>query len=674
MTTEHTPCCDPEPLCLRARHRGLAGLVTLGCALLGACDDPRGAPGLTATSPRDGDEPVLDPAEQWCPKDRRIARVGPGACVDKSNAKGSWDAVKLFADGTPSLAGAGVPPKGLANYCQYTWTPTGSYQGDPDLGLLDGIGAHASDCEVVWQQSDPLSEALSPALSATYLDHLDAPAAEELTGTRQPVMVAVIDSLSKTSADGRSSHGESMGALIEGVHCAGQPCDSSVHYRLALPRYLDEQHATQRDWVSGGNFGSQGELARAIFGAVREWETHGSVGHLILNLSVGWEPSFGGTGAPANMPAPVRAVFDALQYASCKGALIVAAAGNASGSCEAGPMAPALWENHLAPGIAACNDLGAPNRPAFTSSDRLVYAAVGLRHDGRLIASTRDGDLPRLAAPAFAAVNDAPGAPHVPMTGSSLAAASVSAVASLVWSYEHTLPPSAVIQRIYDTGIADVMTTPGATVTLPEFGVPGIPRRVSACKALAACVPTLIDTCPDVTCNDLPPDLAGLAVAASDAYAAIEALSTTPVFVDLRGTFNPRKQCDDACGIELMVRTTSGVSGDPCDRDHVVGLDRATSPQPRSTPCPACWISNGAADTAYLMLDDIYDQTPITGVGLVVTTNGNRERIELGALALSSDEPLTVTLPGNAIAANSTVIMHITYADGDTQSHELRVQ
>ncbi|HEY0132993.1 MAG TPA: S8 family serine peptidase [Nannocystis sp.] len=674
MTTEPITHCDPKPPGLPASHLRLAGAVTLGCALLGACDETpgRAAPGPSeapsATTPREGqqaddDEPITVPADQ-CPDDRRIVRAPPAACVSVPGDHGHWNAVQLFADGTPSLAGAGTPPPGLAGYCQLTWAPDTSHAA-PDLQVLGPLGAHESDCEVVWQQSDVLSDALSPALSATYLDHLDAPEAGDLLGARHPVVVAVIDSLSKATADGRSSHGESVGALIDGVQCPDAACDSRVRYRLALPRYLNQQDETQVDWVKGGNFGSQGELAKAIFGAVREWENHGSAGHLILNLSVGWEPSFGGPGAPADMPAPVRAVFDAMQYASCKGALIVAAAGNAAGACEEGPMAPAMWENHLAPSNAVCETIGAPaapGRPAITPNDRLVYAVAGLRHDGRLLASTREKGRPRLAAPAFVAVNDAAGAPNIPMTGSSLAAASVSAVASLVWSYQHTLSPGAVIQQIYAAGVADVATT------LADFGVKQVTHRVSACKALAACTTTPTSECPAVVCDDVPPDIIGLGAASTAAFAG---LATPPVNVSL-GNFSS-KECEDACGTKITVRTAPGVLGDPCERDAVIGLNRSTSPQPRGTICPACFITNGAPDTAYLVIEEKYDLHTIAGVNLTVITEGKEHPIELGVLALSSSKPLTVRLPADLIDATSTATLHVTFADGEIQDNEIPV-
>ena len=96
--------------------------------------------------------------------------------------------------------------------------------------------------------------------------------------------------------------------------------------------------------------------AAGIVEAVERWRTadYGSnpTPHLVLNLSAGWEPSYFGGDGP-DMPVRVRAVKTALEYASCHGALIVAAAGNDGANNDTIDPDQVIVLNKLNPQIAS---------------------------------------------------------------------------------------------------------------------------------------------------------------------------------------------------------------------------------------------------------------------------------------------------------------------------------
>jgi hypothetical protein len=119
-----------------------------------------------------------------------------------------------------------------------------------------------------------------------------------------------------------------------GVNCVG-----FVSHNLALPMVTP----TIATPALGGFFGYQSQLAASLQAAVSDWKAHNAGAaaadetpheRLVINVSLGWEPIYGGAvpaAGPAGLAPPVRAVYDALQHAACNGALVFAAAGNDPG-------------------------------------------------------------------------------------------------------------------------------------------------------------------------------------------------------------------------------------------------------------------------------------------------------------------------------------------------------
>ncbi|MEM7677406.1 MAG: S8/S53 family peptidase [Myxococcota bacterium] len=181
-------------------------------------------------------------------------------------------------------------------------------------------------------------------------------AAAEQGKNRSPrPRLAIIDSApsSKTPgwtdglpADAYLDHGVALARVAEDLLChegnSNGPCLADVVSVQAL------------DPDSKGSFrGSLGALAAAIYRAVDEAP---APDRLTINLSLGWInfPALGGEfgdiyANPSETPA-AGAVHEAIQYARCHGASVVAAAGNRVGaydSClEENPIFPARWVHH----------------------------------------------------------------------------------------------------------------------------------------------------------------------------------------------------------------------------------------------------------------------------------------------------------------------------------------
>lgn len=180
------------------------------------------------------------------------------------------------------------------------------------------------------------------------------------------VLVAVLD-VSPDSVEGvpvgRIGHGHAVGSIIHDSTCPWGnqgACATREISTLALPLTKPDV----RDWSTGGTFGSQADVAQAIFRTLNV--AQGQVDQqgplpLIINLSLGWDPRW--TDSPlgrrlvgVNVPGPVESVRRALEFASCRGAVVFAAAGNnPNGTALAtGPMLPAAWESTNAPSYADC--------------------------------------------------------------------------------------------------------------------------------------------------------------------------------------------------------------------------------------------------------------------------------------------------------------------------------
>jgi hypothetical protein len=364
-----------------------------------------------------------------CVEQRRL--LVPLSC--SSISEPAWSLSSPFA-----VPEAVLPPV-LRNWCLMT-APHGTPR--PTLGV-----PVSADLPNVFPQSSGFASVLWPSLNQRFLAQSSALQGLPLEDAAlAPVDVAVIDDAWNRGpgepGDGYRRHGRTLGLIIRELTCPDGQYD-------ACPLYLSNHRALRCD---EGRSGTRVHLARAIYEAVIAWQqresTRTSSAKLIINLSIGFED---------DGMIDTLLVQNAIEVATCHGALVVAAAGNllpnGSGS---GPLLPGGFASLPVP--ADCSAHALPDARGFEAAPLLrplVEAASGLeaRDVWLPLLTTRPGGRPAIAAPGFHAVAGDPltgtpfGASDV-LTGSSVATAVTSAIAALVWAHVPALEPIDVVASI----------------------------------------------------------------------------------------------------------------------------------------------------------------------------------------------------------------------------------
>jgi hypothetical protein len=331
-----------------------------------------------------------------------------------------------------------------------------------------------------------------------------------------PVRVAVVDATPRKlgmKAPDRSGHGFAVSRVAGTLACPKpddvECTDRVVVAHLALPIIDEMQGNLDEDWDHGGRTGTPLHLSDALEEAIEEWRPVRQRQHLIINLSVGWDPI-----KLDERDDAVRRIRTLLERASCLGALIVAAAGNFTGS--SGPIYPAAFEAQPAPRGDRCHALLAPELgPKQTAIERARWEAkpryAPLVHsvgavdalDQRTLVNRRWGQ-PRLSAlGATVTVPGPPGTPHTPvMDGTSMSAAIVSGIAAKVWAVRPDLDAAGVMQIVYESGmplkVGNSVERPQTEYCLNQKYGPcsGWPvRRASLCRAMSRVTPSWRPVC-----------------------------------------------------------------------------------------------------------------------------------------------------------------------------------
>jgi hypothetical protein len=607
---------------------------------------------------RADDDDVIEPRmgsveDEVCPIDRYIARrIVAGPCPSIGTTSNHWAGEKLFGDDATGI---------LGRYCLYEWEGTG----DPSAGAITTLDTHAafekvaSDCEGISREADVLTDTLQLKLRDIFRLGVGRATAKDLGITalndpREPVTVAVIDTappLEEPPVPDRSKHGESMARIIEDIACPGgyPGCAVEVQRVLGMPRWeggYDELH--------GGVAGGFSDVSRAIVDTVRAWAAENAASnedsHLVLNLSLGWEPPIFGGEEPnwMNMDATPAAVYNALEFASCMGVIVVVAAGNDRGVCtDGGPLNPGGWETRPAPTTTRCqNAFGISNPVVDNGAYRpLVYAVGGGGLFDGLMPETREGSLPRLIAPATHVV--AGDDPIPPVTGTSVAAAAVSAAAANVWAHNPSLLPSAVMTLIYNQG----ELVPGYT---SEFRLvdtlPASVRRVDVCEAVErACQLPGATGCnlanPLPCLNDpSPPTAADLAAELAD--------------LDVGETIDPgfsgaAELCGAVCSgnedFDLIVANGEAATCPVATDDPLLHITR---PQPDTIGCPACTINGYTVSYAVHECFETYD---IENISVILEFESHRdEAFAFGPRDLAYQQPNQLLLDAARVYSDMT--------------------
>jgi hypothetical protein len=456
---------------------------------------------------------------------------------------------------------------------------------------------------------------------------------------------------------GRYHHGLVMGEIIRELGCPAGPsapgsaCVAQISNHLALDLLAPGVH----DPLNGGIFGQQTLTARAVHGALKDWDLHNASAtpetrqpRLVINLSVGWDGAYGGAyNVVTDLPAPVRAVHAAITHAVCRGAVVIASAGNDPGGPNPapGPAFPAGWEMKPAPTASQCAEMEGPayssggEFPIFPSSppasvyQPLVFAAGGVRGDDQSIAIARTGGRPRLAAPAAHALAkvtrpDGSVGPTDMYTGTSVAAAVASGVAATVWGYRPHLSGAEIMDLVR---VGSVPLDVPADFCLGGFPCPWASgdarrtiRRVSVCGAVqTACGSGTVDRCPGTAfgCTTRGP------------YTGHVPRLTPAQQASIDGTFPPTTWDPTGGGAASYWTLAPGVG--VCGHSDFANIDPAfpnvtcpfrqyysaplrpwTGPQPAANPCPACdvWLASAPAG------DDTYDATLTLGIDPAYTS------------------------------------------------------
>ena len=542
-----------------------------------------------------------------CPAWRQVAtkRTPDAACPQpKALSGGKWEVRHLFhaetaAESWSAEYAAALPPA-LRPFCVYETTANQPQTLDKLQKQLERINS-LRDINMGCASVTPSAERWE-----FYQEHfLQQEAVDWISGLesdverddppRGAVDLVFLDTQPDGSNDapGRSDHGFALARLAEDLLCdpGTPPCRARIHHQLALPIAdfdPNDMEKTVIDSEGGGYFGRIGDLANALQRALDTSEAQ----RLVINLSVAWVgETFGGNESrPKDMPVPVQALYEMLRVASCRGALVVTAAGNRLGGpdVEYGPLMPAAWERFSAPTAQECVDiLGEPDSfHGATRPEPLVYAVAGVRADGMPLANARPGSIPprvAFADHAVALLPSGPDDPRIPviLTGSSVSTTVVTATAAAVWAERPDLSRAELMDLLERSGTE---LPDGRRADFPQRSkeAPEV-RRISRCSALAeACnhqkaCPSGRAECP------APPPLPQLSATSDE--------SCQSVTLDTANLTEELTEATQLCGTrKILFDPASGMPLDPCPFLQYYGIAARhwTGPQPGSNPCSSC--------------------------------------------------------------------------------------
>lgn len=532
--------------------------------------------------------PAAASAVPECVGTRYIGYLPPdGSC---SGMVGGWARAPLFAQG----------PGELARYCTYTWAGSGH----PTPASLPSLGAGQGptlDCAAVTPHgAGGLELAERAQLEASFRTQVEALSGLPSTsGVWTQTKVVVVDSAMTSGfpepGTGLLDHGRAMGVIVRTLACgggSGPACRAVVSNSLALP-LVRQGNTLVRQTNPGGRFGSFGDLASALYDGFRAAAAAAPLtAPIVVNASVGWDPALGGafTGSNhATLSPPIRAVYSALTYVACRGGLVVAASGNASGGADesTGAAFPAAWESKPAPTATRCTDVGgqAPGLPtSATTYRRLLYAVGGVDPRDRPLATRRPQSTPSLVAPAsHSTATYGTAGPTRVLTGSSVGAAVASGVLATVWSYLPGRSPHDVVVRVRTSAIGVGLVPSLPIESCGAAGCPSEVRRISLCRAVAdacsggACTPATL-SCPAlIVPRDARPT--GLVYSAPG-------MIELPAPQYLPGAPPPG---GSVCSIDLYFTTEAGEAPTcPSDQYPNAYAFPYSGPQPGGTLCPTC--------------------------------------------------------------------------------------
>jgi subtilisin family serine protease len=680
--------------------------LIFGLLLLG-CEDFEDFDSIDNSAPDLSDEqPIVGPVDEAgvlapeshsvpvelvvgsCPGATRLIGVlepGHSDCTLSGSVPAQWASSSLFEAGSPGVAALSENvPASLRRHCAYDYVgPAGQVSAwygalttAVDNSPYMNVETLSTDCRGEFEQGDLYDVSIGEELRAAFLANIGWATGQQIDDTsgsnRETIEVAIVDTVSQAAADSTTiepanGHGLQMAALVREVGCPSgrSDCVDAVHHVLAMPR---DDWSTTPDWVVGGNHGSQGDLAMGIYQAVEAWRERrlaspgNSAPRLVINLSLGWERL--AEEPLESVRGPHASVLAAMRFASCHGALMIAAAGNTKNElCPeqyVGALAPARFEQLAAPTAAECLLLG--HVPQWTTSypifagindyAPLVHAVGGLDESDEPLINARVEAMPRLAALGANGIVD-PGAES--LSGTSVSAAVTSATAALLWSYRPELRPDQVMTLIYGAG--------WATGEVSDFALRGSPdvHRVSVCAALDDACAGQPSQCPKPGCSATAPAPDGNL---SSFGAAVDAVLADP-----------------QTNIESFELETAA-QYPTCEPPTEVGSTDLASPQPEIPLCSRCSLGKAGGflpndDELSMTIDPAY-AGQILALKLVLTDSAGTpsyHSFDSDVVDSLNRQPYPVDITRVLVEAASAqdAALQFALADGTVQTNRITI-
>ncbi|HET7540377.1 MAG TPA: S8/S53 family peptidase [Polyangiaceae bacterium] len=463
--------------------------------------DDSGAPGTN-----DAKKPALfTPLDRFCSyswngRPEQFADHPPPAPHSQRSSDLVWDCPRIAAHTTPTTVEPLLEPVRTTDGLNAVLAA----RGRAELGSIEWTPPMAT----------PPATPATPTSPATTATPIITPA------TPATVTIAVVDTAASSWSDpDNNPHGKAVGVLARDTACGDQTnCGVQLKNYLGMPLRREPISTggafIRRDVQHGGSFGAHAHLVRAIVAAVDEERDEANAQQrdprLVLNLSLAYESELPSTLVPAADDFENRVVLEALYYARCNGALILAAAGNGPVPAKAGqlPGLPARWTGLPALDQTECNKrFGVARFSAGTGP--LVYAVSGLDFAAQPLLTTRGAGQSTIAALGYMAVREDPGGGYTRrLTGTSISTATLSGIVASVWSHA-LLNPDLIMDALYAKGVPTSIASDFA-----PFGKSSTPvHRITRCTiadafpGLASCVadpPTPDAALPPGTLPELP--------------------------------------------------------------------------------------------------------------------------------------------------------------------------
>ena len=211
-------------------------------------------------------------------------------------------------------------------------------------------------------------------------------------------------------------------------------------------------------------------------------------GHLIINLSLGWDP----VRPPRRTVPRGQQMRTLLELAYCQGVLVIGAAGNGNTTSQAPVLPAALETEGNMPDKQRCQtEFGVANpKPPSKGYAPLIHSVGSVDLYDERLPTVRAWAHPRIAAYGMAVTVPGPNGEYFPpLSGTSMSAAAVSAIAADVWRRNPGLDAAQVMTAVYKGGVQlekknKASRTESCNDTRPTIGV--IARRPCAprCAAL----------------------------------------------------------------------------------------------------------------------------------------------------------------------------------------------